>query len=252
MATILQANNLCKTFSIGGIMQHVLKNLDIRIEEGEFAVIMGSSGSGKSTLLYALSGMDKPSIGEIEYCGEHIENYSNDELARFRRKNCGFVFQDIFLNDNMSIMDNILVTGFMANKDKKAVIAKAKELLSEVGIAEDMFNKFPAQMSGGELQRVALVRATINDPQIVFADEPTGALNSAAGESVLNLFNKINKDGRTVVMVTHDIKTASRGDRLLYLKDGMIMNELPLGKYDSSDDEERKIKTTEFLTKMGW
>lgn len=252
MATILKTNNLCKTFSIGGVMQHVLKNLNIQIEEGEFVVIMGSSGSGKSTLLYALSGMDKPTIGEIIYCGEHIENYSNDELARFRRKNCGFVFQDIFLNDNMSIMDNILVTGFMANKDKRAVIARARELLGEVGISEEMFNKFPAQMSGGELQRVAFVRASINNPNIVFADEPTGALNSAAGESVLNLFNKFNNNGRTIVMVTHDIVTASRGERILYLKDGSIINELNLGKYDSFDSEDRKIKTTAFLTKMGW
>lgn len=214
---ILKTENLSKSFSVGGKQQHVLKNLNLEIREGEFTVIMGNSGSGKSTLLYCLSGMDKASMGEISYGSERIDGYSNDQLAVFRRKNCGFVFQEVMLNDNMSILDNVLVSGFLlkpeknskktpfiekikelfVRSDRKAVTARAKDLLREVGIEDEMFKKFPQQMSGGELQRVGLVRALVNDPKIVFADEPTGALNSANSAIVLNLFNQFNEKGKT-------------------------------------------------------
>lgn len=249
---ILQAKNLSKTFSVGGNQQHVLNNLNIEIKKGEFVVIMGNSGSGKSTLLYALSGMDKPSLGELYYGDERIDEYNNDELAKFRRKNCGFVFQDVFLNENMSIMDNVLVTGYLASKNKKEVIEKAKKLLANVGIDDSMLNKFPTQMSGGELQRVGMVRAMINEPKVIFADEPTGALNSVSAINVLNLLNNINDDGMTVVMVTHDIKSAIRGERILYLKDGIILNSLYLDKYKENSAAERLEKTSEFLNDMGW
>lgn len=154
MATILEAKMLCKTFSTGSLQQHVLKNLNIQIEEGDFTVIMGSSGSGKSTLLYALSGMDRPTLGEVIFRGNEISHYSNDKLAVFRRSHCGFVFRQMYLNETMSVLDNILVSGLLVSKDRKAVVRRGKELLHQVGLDERCFQKFPSQLSGGEAQPV--------------------------------------------------------------------------------------------------
>lgn len=249
--TILEANMLCKTFSTGSIQQHVLKNLTIPIKEGDFTVIMGSSGSGKSTLLYALSGMDRPTLGEIEFKGTKISKYSNDQLAVFRRKHCGFVFQQIYLNDTMSVLDNILISGLLVSKDRVAITKKAKELLTSVGLDEKCYHKFPTQLSGGEAQRVAIVRALINEPEIVFADEPTGALNSENAVNVLDVMTRINEKGQSIVMVTHDMKTARRANRILYLKDGVIIDECVLGPY-VKDDPIRHATLCDFLQRMGW
>ena len=250
--TIIKTEKLCKTFSSGGIQQHVLKNLDIRLLEGDFTVIMGSSGSGKSTLLYAISGMDKPTLGEIDFCGNNLLNLNNDQLAIFRRKNCGFVFQQIYLLDNMSVLDNVLVSGLLVNKNKREVANKAKELLKKVGMEENLWNKFPAQLSGGEAQRVGIVRALMNKPTILFADEPTGALNSTSSNSVLDVFTNENRNGQSIVTVTHDINTALRGNRILYLKDGVICGDLQLGAYREQENLERHEKLKIFLTELGW
>ena len=195
MSDILTAKDLCKTFSNESVQQHVLKNLNLSIKKGDFTVIMGSSGSGKSTLLYALSGMDRPTLGSISYHGEEISKYNNDKLAIFRRKHCGFVFQQNYLNDSMSVLDNIMICGLLASKDRKALANRAKDLLVQVGMKEQTFNKFPTQLSGGEQQRVAVVRGIINEPEILFADEPTGALNSHNTENVLNVLTDLNKKG---------------------------------------------------------
>lgn len=251
MNSILEARDLCKTFSNKSIQQHVLKNLNISINKGDFVVIMGSSGSGKSTLLYALSGMDRPTLGKIQFNGKDISQYTNDQLAVFRRKNCGFVFQQNYLNDTMSVLDNIMVSGLLANRDRKAIAKKGKELLLQTGLTDECFYKFPTQLSGGEAQRVALVRGIINTPSILFADEPTGALNSQNTVNVLDILSKINDEGQSIVMVTHDIKAARRGNRVLYLKDGMIMDELNLGRY-TSGDQDRHEKLRQFLGEMGW
>ena len=251
MEYVLEAKNLCKSYSNGSVLQHVLKNMNIEIYEGDFTVIMGSSGSGKSTLLYALSGMDKPTLGSICFRQEEISKYSNDMLAIFRRKHCGFIFQQMYLNDTMSVMDNILISGLLVNKDKKALEQKAKELLASVGMKEECYNKFPSQLSGGEAQRAAIVRALINSPEIVFADEPTGALNSTSATNVLDVMTKINEMGQSIVLVTHDMKTARRANRILYLKDGVILDELNLGKYVKSDPIRHKV-LREFLETMGW
>jgi len=251
MSTILEAKMLCKTFSTGSIQQHVLKNLNIQIKEGDFTVIMGSSGSGKSTLLYALSGMDRPTLGEIIFRDTKISQYSNDKLAIFRRSHCGFIFQQIYLNETMSILDNILVSGLLISKDRRTITRRAKELLSEVGLDEKCYNKFPSQLSGGEAQRVAIVRALINEPEIIFADEPTGALNSENATHVLDVMTKMNENGQSIVMVTHDIKTARRANRILYLKDGVILDECNLGVYKKNDPD-RHANLHEFLQKMGW
>lgn len=251
METILKAEMLCKTYSNGSVMQHILKNLNIDIKKGDFTVIMGSSGAGKSTLLYGLSGMDKPTLGSIQFKGEEISKYSNDKLAIFRRKHCGFIFQQMYLNETMSVLDNIIISGLLVSKDKKAIANRAKELLSKVGMTEECYNKYPSQLSGGEAQRVAIVRALINAPEIVFADEPTGALNSTNSTNVLDVMTDINTEGQSIIMVTHDMKTARRANRILYLKDGVIIDELNLGAY-VKDDEARHHRLREFLERMGW
>lgn len=249
---ILSTKKLCKTFSSGGNQQHVLKNLDIDLFEGDFTVIMGSSGSGKSTLLYALSGMDKPTLGEINFENKNISKLSNDQLAIFRRNNCGFVFQQIYLQDNMSVLDNALSSGLLVSKNKRAIVEKAKQLLTNVGLEEISWRKFPSQLSGGEAQRAGIVRALINSPKIVFADEPTGALNSASSKNVLDILTEVNCDGQSIVMVTHDIKTALRGNRILYLRDGVICGELKLEAFNEEESHSRHEKLTAFLAEMGW
>ncbi len=251
MESILTAKDLCKTFSNESVQQHVLKNLNLSIAKGDFTVIMGNSGSGKSTLLYALSGMDRPTLGSVSYRGEEIQGLGNDALAVFRRKHCGFVFQQNYLNDTMSVLDNIIVCGLLVSKNRREIAERAKKLLKQVGIEERSFGKFPTQLSGGEQQRVAVVRSVINEPEILFADEPTGALNSQNADNVLNIFTELNRKGQSIVMVTHDMKSARRGSRILYLKDGVIMGELVLGEYRSGDGE-RHAKLRGFLQEMGW
>jgi putative ABC transport system ATP-binding protein len=212
---------------------------------------MGPSGAGKSTLLYALSGMDKPTLGAIHFAGHEISEFSNDKLAVFRRDNCGFVFQQIYLLDNMSIMDNIMACGLLNSKNRKAIAERAKQLLQRLNLTEGTWHKFPAQVSGGEAQRAGIVRALINNPKIVFADEPTGALNSANGKAVLDALSEVNDQGQSVVMVTHDLTSARRGSRILYLQDGVIRGECLFGKYVSGD-KARQDKLNSFLAEMGW
>lgn len=248
---LLKTEKLSKSFSNGGALQHVLKNIDLQLYRGDFTVIMGASGAGKSTLLYALSGMDTPSLGTISFGDKVISDLSPDGLAVFRRGHCGFVFQQIYLIDGMSVMDNVLSAGLLVNKDKKALLRRAKELFQAVDISEETQKKFPTQISGGEAQRVGIVRALINSPEILFADEPTGALNSKTGLDVLNTLTQFNEEGQSVVMVTHDMRSARRGNRILYLKDGMILGECDLGKYVHGD-RKRHEKLSAFLTEMGW
>ena len=272
---ILKAKDLSKTFSNESVQQHVLKNLNLEVYRGDFTVVMGNSGSGKSTLLYALSGMDRPSLGTISYYvddkrkgtenkedGIEISKFSNDRLALFRRDHAGFVFQQNYLNDSMSALDNVMVSGLLKNKDRRKLAEKAKELLEKVEISEKDWKKFPAQLSGGMQQRVAVVRGVINDPEVLFADEPTGALNSQNTTNVLDILSSLNSEGQSIVMVTHTIKAAERGNRIIYLADGVISDECDLGEYagDYKDDknpdkkkaEERHRKLKDFLQDMGW
>ena len=252
MVSVLKTEKLCKSFSNGGVQQHVIKNLDLEIGEGDFTVIMGASGSGKSTLMYALSGMDKPTMGKILFGGKEIQGYSNDELAIFRRGNCGFVFQSVYLLENQTVLDNVLTGALIVQKNSPELIKKAKELLKKVGLEEKIWNKYPNQLSGGEASRVGIVRAVINDPKILFADEPTGSLNSASGREVLDIFTKVHENGQSIVMVTHDIKTALRGTRVIYLRDGNIVGEHIMPKFGTDDENIRRSELTAFLDKMGW
>lgn len=251
MSSILTAKDLCKTFSNESLQQHVLKNLNLTIEKGDFTVIMGNSGSGKSTLLYALSGMDRPTLGSISYKGEEISKLSNDKLAVFRRTHCGFVFQQNYLNDTMSVLDNIMVCGLLVNRDRKALAKKAKELMVSVGLSEQAFSKFPTQLSGGEQQRAAVVRGIINEPEILFADEPTGALDSRTTDSLLRLFHEINEEGQTILMVTHSIKAASHANRILFIKDGEVFHQLYRGNLTNQELYGKISDTLTILTAGG-
>ena len=270
---VLTVKDLSKTFSNESVQQHVLKNLNLNIYKGDFTVVMGNSGSGKSTLLYSLSGMDRPSLGTVTYFvngaditskhnGIEISKFSNDKLAVFRRDHAGFVFQQNYLNDSLSALDNVMISGLLKNKDRRALAAKAKELLNRVEIGEGDYKKFPTQLSGGQQQRVAVVRGVINDPEVLFADEPTGALNSQNTTNVLDILSDLNARGQSIVMVTHTIKAAERGNRIIYLADGVISDECDLGPYmgdykdDKNPDQEKAIarhrKLKDFLQEMGW
>jgi putative ABC transport system ATP-binding protein len=252
MECIIKTNKLCKTFSNHGLQQHVLKNIDLEIYKNDFTVIMGPSGAGKSTLLYALSGMDKPTLGEILFNDTKITDLDTDSLAKFRKNNCGFVFQQIYLIDSMNVLDNILVAGLLTNKNKKEVVSHAKDLLKSVDIDETLWNKFPSQLSGGEAQRVGIARALINNPSIVFADEPTGQLNSMTGRDVLNVLTDCNNKGQSIIMVTHDIKGALRADRLLYLSDGNIVGEFKMPKYSKEMEKSREAQVVAWLNSLEW
>ncbi len=270
---IITAKDLSKTFSNESVQQHVLKNLNLDIYKGDFTVVMGNSGSGKSTLLYALSGMDRPTLGTITYYvedprkkkgadGIEISKYSNDKLALFRRNHAGFVFQQNYLNDSMSALDNVMISGLLKSKNRRELAKRAKELLGRVEISESDARKFPSQLSGGMQQRVAVVRGVINRPEVLFADEPTGALNSQNTTNVLDIFTELNQDGQSIVMVTHTVAAAERGNRIIYLADGVISDICDLGPYigdykdestpDIEQANERHKKLKDFLQAQGW
>lgn len=248
---IIAARNLKKSFRTGETEQTIINGLNLDIKKGDFTVIMGSSGAGKSTLLYSLSGMDKPTSGSIDFCGEDITQYDADKLAIFRRKHCGFVFQQIYLLDKMSLMDNALTAGLLVGGKKKDVCARAAALFDKVNLPEVTRKKFPSQISGGEAQRAGIVRAVINHPEVLFADEPTGALNSNNSDAVLDVFSELSDGGQSIIMVTHDKKSALRGNRVIYLRDGKIFGECDLGRY-TPDNAERSEKLNAFLTEMNW
>lgn len=248
---VINTKKLCKNYINGEVQQYVIKNMDIQIFNMDFTVFMGSSGSGKSTLLHILSGMDRASMGEIYFKGTNFTKYSEKQLAQFRKVNCGYVFQQIHLINSMNLMDNILISGLLAEKNKKKILNRGRELFLEVGLTEKEWKKYPSQISGGQMGRAGIVRALINNPEVVFADEPTGALDSTSGKAVLDLLTKFNHEGQTIIMVTHDLKSALRGNRILYLKDGRISGECILGTY-KGESEERKDRLIHFLEDMGW
>ena len=191
-------------------------------------------------------------MGKILFNGEEIQDMSNDQLASFRRGNCGFVFQSIYLLENQTVLDNVLTGALIVQKNSPELVKKTKELLKKVGIKEELWNKYPNQLSGGEAQRVGIVRAIINNPTILFADEPTGQLNSASGKDVLDIFTEVHKNGQSIVMVTHDLKTALRGTRVLFLRDGNVVGEYRMKNYGEDDLKERRTGLQNFLDEMGW
>ncbi|MDP4094312.1 MAG: ABC transporter ATP-binding protein [Bacillota bacterium] len=249
--TVIKTKDLCKTYVSDGEQFHAIRNLSLEIYEGDFTVIMGSSGSGKSTLLYLLSGLDNVTTGDVWFSDIKIDSLKEKEIANFRRMNIGFIFQAINLVPNLTIFENITIPGYLANKNKKLVDQKAYELLKMFELHE-LSGRLPSQVSGGQQQRVAIARGLINSPQVLFADEPTGSLNSAQGRNVLDILTNINEGGQTVVMVTHDFKAACRADRILFIRDGKIDGDLELEKFTTDNLEQREEKVFAYLTEKGW
>lgn len=245
---LLSGRNICKEFS----GNNVLNSVNIDIYEGEFTVIMGESGAGKSTLLYALSGMDEITSGEILFKGEKISGLSENKMAQYRAREFGFVFQQTHLVSNLTLFENAAVAGYAGKiKNREELREKARRLLA-VMHAEKAADRLPSQVSGGEAQRAAIARAVINDPAVIFADEPTGALNKSNSDEVMDLFTELNEKGQSILMVTHDVKTAIRGDRILYLDDGKIIDEINFPKYKNSDPRERENKVSSRLSELRW
>lgn len=248
---IIKTRDICKTYMSDGEGFHAIKNINLEIYEGDFTVIMGSSGSGKSTLLYLLSGLDSITSGEVTFEDLAINTFKEKHMADFRRKSIGFIFQAINLVPSLSIYENVTIPGYLINKDRKKVDMRAEKLLTMVGLTE-LMHRLPSRVSGGQQQRAAIARALINLPKVIFADEPTGALNSSQGESILDILTELNSDKQSIVMVTHDIKAACRADRILFIKDGRINGDLKLEKYNSKYREHREKAIFDFLTEKEW
>lgn len=249
--TIIKTDLLCKSFISDGEVNNVIKNMNLEIYEGDFTVIMGSSGSGKSTLLYAVSGMDSVTTGNVFFDEQNITSMKENCMARLRKEKLGFVFQGINLISNLNVYENILSPTYKTKSTRCEIDARISRLLDKMELTAHKL-KFPNQLSGGQRQRAAICRALINQPKVVFADEPTGSLNSSQGQSVLNIFSDIHKEGQSIVMVTHDLKAALRGNRILYLKDGRIDGDLQLDEYDENTSTEREEAVYKFLKSRGW
>lgn len=254
MTTILNAQHVCKAYTLGkNNTAQVLRDVSLTIGQGEFVSIMGPSGSGKSTLLYSVSGMDRPQSGTITFGGKEISALSETQLADARLQNMGFIFQQSHLLKNLSIFDNIVVAAYLGGHEKKADIdRRALRLMEQTGIAHLKDNDI-AQVSGGEMQRAAICRALINEPELLFGDEPTGALNSSAAAGIMDILDEVNRQGTALLLVTHDAKVAARSERVLFMLDGQIQGEYTLGKYQSEvgDWKDREAKLSEWLTQMG-
>ena len=244
--SILKIKGLCKSYGSNS----VLSDVDLRIENGEFIAIMGQSGCGKSTLLYCISGMDKPSAGRICFDGADMADMTNKQMQELRLERMGFVFQKTSFLKNLSIIDNIVYPAFQLGKIKRSeIIREALSLMEEMGISSIAENDIH-KVSGGQLQRAAICRAMINHPDILFGDELTGALNSSATREVLSIIDNINKNGTTVLLVTHDANVAVHADKVIYLEDGRIMDTLNLGKYNRSNSEVRDARMKNWLETM--
>lgn len=249
---IISAKGLCKSFAHNGKQLHILTGLDLDIYEEDFTVIMGASGSGKSTMLYALSGMDRATGGQVLYGGEDIVKMRENRLATLRRKDFGFIFQQMHLVSNLSLFENITVPGYL-NRTRTAAETdrRAEELLEQMGIAK-LRTHLPSQCSGGEQQRCAIARAVINAPKLLFADEPTGALNKNNTIEVLDLLTGLNRDGQSILMVTHDVRAACRASRIIYIEDGKVIGELTLPPYVKEDEKSRETQVNAWLAAMKW
>ena len=240
---MLKAVNIKKNFDLDKTKLQILKGIDINIQVGEFVTIMGKSGSGKSTLLNILSTLDTPSEGEVYFEDVKIDNLSDDNSSKLRRESFGFVFQLPKMVKNLSILDNILLPSLQYKKDRKSATQAATNLMQKIGI-ENIADKKISQVSGGQLQRAGICRALINNPKILFADEPTGALDSGTTKDVLNLFSTFHKEGKTIVMVTHDINVAAASQRVLFMKDGLLIHNISLG--DDVNENLLKLKAVQY------
>ncbi len=241
---LLEVKNLKKVYTtrLGGNRVQALDNVNFEVEQGEYVAIMGESGSGKTTLLNIMASLDKPTAGQVILAGKNMADIRQKELCAFRRDNLGFVFQDFNLLDTLSLKDNIFLPLVLAGYEYEKMQERLQPLAGKLGI-EELLEKYPYEVSGGQKQRAAAARALITRPQLLLADEPTGALDSKASDRLLRIFSQVNQDGQTILMVTHSIQAASRAGRVLFIKDGNVFNQIYRGML-TDDEMYRKISDT--------
>jgi len=253
---ILEIKDLCKTYVVNKHQNNVLKNINFTIGEGEMVAVMGPSGSGKSTLLYAVSGMDEPTAGKVSFCGKNIAGMDEKELADLRLDEMGFIFQQMYMLKNLTILDNIILPATQSKKlrePRKETVRRGQDLMRRLGITNIAGNDIN-EVSGGQLQRACICRSMINNPRMIFADEPTGALNRASSDEVINELLALNCDGTTIMCVTHDPKVAAKCSRVLYIVDGGIVGEKEMGHFGGGDKElrDRQRELNNWLMEQGW
>ncbi len=250
---ILEVKDLCKTYIVNKRQNNVLKNVNFTIGEGEMVAVMGPSGSGKSTLLYAVSGMDSLTAGEVNFCGKNIAGMGERELADLRLDEMGFIFQQMYMLKNLTILDNIILPATQSKKQReprRVTARRGQDLMRRLGIIDIADNDIN-EVSGGQLQRACICRSMMNNPKMIFADEPTGALNRTSSDEVMEELVKLNSEGTTIMLVTHDVKVAAKCTRVMYIVDGNIK-----GEYDLSDcptqTRERERALNNWLLELGW
>ena len=249
---ILDVQNLKKVYTtrFGGNHVEALKNVNFIVEEGEYVAIMGESGSGKTTLLNILAALDSPTSGEVTLRGKSLSSIKDSQLAQFRRENLGFVFQDFNLLDNFTLRDNIYLPLVLAGRPVSEMEARITPLAKKLGISL-LLNKYPYEVSGGQKQRTAVARALITEPSIILADEPSGALDSKSTDELLDLFERINADGQTILMVTHSVKAASHAKRVLFIKDGEVYHQIYRGDQTKEQMYQKISDTLTLLATAG-
>lgn len=251
MKKIIIGDRIVKSFGEGNEKRDVLGGVFVEINEGEFVAVMGPSGSGKSTLMFALSGMDDINSGKIMVDEKELSTIGETELSDIRRTTMGFVFQQPTMLKNLNILDNIILPSLRDNRKNVVKISeKARELMKRVGIAE-LEKRDITQVSGGQLQRAGICRALMNSPRIIFGDEPTGALNSKSAQEIMNILSEINAEGTAVMLVTHDAKVAARTERIMFMRDGIIVSELKLPKFEGTDMDGRVEEVAEKMREIG-
>ena len=255
MNTVLEVKDLCKTYVTNKRQNHVLRNVNFRVEQGEMLAVMGPSGSGKSTLLYAVSGMDSVTAGSVRFGDQELTKMDQKQLSDLRLNEMGFIFQQMFMLKNLSILDNVILPAFQSKKNTASKGEKTeygKSLLRKLGIIQVADNDI-SEVSGGQLQRACIARSMVNKPKMIFADEPTGALNRTASQEVMEELLKVNREGATMMLVTHDARVAAKCSRVLYIQDGGIAGEKDLGAFrEDSDLRERERTLSNWLVEMGW
>ena len=246
---VIEAKDLNKEYDTGQTTVPVINGINLSLHKGDFTVIMGSSGSGKSTLLYLLSGLEVPTSGEIWLEDKPVHTLDEKMMTLIRREYIGFVFQDFNLVPNLTFLENILIPAYLVKNDRKQLRSRAEQLMTKIDII-DLKDRMPSQVSGGQQQRCSMARAIIINPRVVMADEPTGNLNSSSSEAVLDILTDLNNQGQSIVMVTHEPKSASRADRIIFLRDGQIEDELSFDKRVSTDDKE--VQLLKWLAGKDW
>ncbi len=251
---VLEVKDLCKTYVVNKRQNNVLKNVNLTISDGEMVAVMGPSGSGKSTLLYTVSGMDSITAGEVQFCGKNIAKMNEKELADLRLDEMGFIFQQMYMLKNLTVLDNIILPAAQSKKSneiRKETVIRGQDLMRKLGIIEVADNDIN-EVSGGQLQRACICRSMINKPKVLFADESTGALNRTASNEVMKELVKLNEEGTTIMMVTHDAKVATKCSRVLYIVDGNIKGEYVSPTDAEIPEKDRERRLNNWLMDLGW